>query len=475
MKPSKLHYSFLCWLLFFSFSAYAQNKDKVNDSLFTMLKTNINAQNSDAVYALLSDDFKAKFSNDKVVTILKTNLYPMGEIKETSFIASKDGVSCYKTVCANAVLEFKIGADDAGKIAHMQFLPYKEPVATKNHTVPSDNPMRTMLDKRIDSIARNYINKVSTVGLSIGVVKNGNTYTYGYGATAKEGGRIPNADAIFEIGSISKTFTATLLAYYAVDRKVSLTDPITKYLPDSVAANKNLQQVTLRMLANHTSGLPRLPSNLPLTEAAMANPYKDYDHAKLFDYLKNCELSSTPGEKYAYSNLGAGLLGAILERVSHKTYDQMVVDVICRPLGMNNTMQHIGSAYKERLVKVYNDKAEPVMMWDMDALAGAGALRSSANDLLIYAQANMMKDAGKLSQAMDLTHGITYDKEITIGLGWHMGKNGNDNYLWHNGGTGGSSSYMAFSPDNNIAVVVLSNSTENTDAVGQDIFKLLDR
>ncbi len=472
MNTSSLRFLFLC-LFLFGTSAHAQNKDKVNDSLFAIVKNNINAQNGEALYALLSDDFKAKLTKDAFEGILKTSLYPQGVVKETSFVDSKDGTSNYKTVCANAVLLFKIAADDAGKIAHMQFLPFKEPVADKNYTVPSDNPMKTALDKRIDTIARKYINKVRTVGLSIGIVKNGNTFTYGYGATAKDGGRIPNANTIFELGSITKTFTATLLAYYAVDRKVELTDPITKYLPDSVAVNKNLQQVTLRMLANHTSGLPRLPSNLSLTDATMMNPYKDYDKAKLFAYLKNCELSSAPGEKYAYSNLAAGLLGTILEKVSGKTYEQMVTDIICRPLGMNNTMQRIGAAYKDRAVKVYNDKAEPVMMWDMNALAGAGALRSATNDLLVYAQANMMKDAGKLSQAMDLTHGVTYDKEVAVGLGWHMGKNGADNYIWHNGGTGGSSSYMAFSPDKSIAVVVLSNSTEKTDAVGQDIFKLL--
>ncbi len=454
-------------------SASAQSKEKLNDSLFTIVKNYVNLQNGDALYAMLDDDFKAKFPKETFLLVLKSGLYPLGAIIQSSFMEIKDGVSSYKTECTNAMLQFKIGADKDGKIAHLQFLPYKEPVANKSYTVASDNPMRTALDSEVDDVARRYINKVNTVGLSIGVVKDGDTYTYGYGATAKDNGHIPSPDAIFEIGSITKTFTATLLAYYVEEGKVALSDPITKYLPDSVAANKDLQKITLQNLANHTSGLPRLPANLLLTAATMADPYKGYNKEKLFAYLKKCELASVPGEKYAYSNLAAGLLGTILEGVSGKTYEEMATDIICKPLHMNNTVQHPDAKQKEQEVKVYNDKGEPVQMWNMDALAGAGALRSSLHDMLQYAQANMKEKKGSLSKAMTLTHHITYDKEMTIGLGWHMGKTKDDNYIWHNGGTGGSSSYMAFSPEKKIAVVVLSNSAESTDAVGLDIFKAL--
>ncbi len=469
----KLSFCFLVVVLSFNMSASAQSKERLNDSLFTIVKNYINVQKGDALYAMLDDDFKAKFTQETFTTVLKSGLYPLGAIIESSFMEIKDGVSSYKTECTNAMLQFKIGADKDGKIAHLQFLPYKEPVANKSYTVASDNPMKTALDSQVDNIARAYVNKVNTVGLSIGVVKDGDTYTYGYGATQKENGHIPGPDAIFEIGSITKTFTATLLAYFVTEGKVSLSDPITKYLPDSVAANKSLQQITLQMLANHTSGLPRLPSNMLLNAATMVDPYKDYDKEKLFAYLKKCELASVPGEKYTYSNLAAGLLGTILERVSGKTYEEMVTDIICKPLHMNNTVQHPDAKQKEQEVKVYNDKGEPVQMWNMDALAGAGALRSSLHDMLLYAQVNMKEKKSSLSKAMTLTHHITYDKEMTIGLGWHMGKTKDDNYIWHNGGTGGCSSYMAFSPDKKIAVVVLSNSAESTDVVGQDIFKAL--
>ena len=451
--------------------SYAQNNQEANESVFRKVKGYVNARNDDSLYALLNDDFKARFDKAKFSGILKNNLYPMGAIEKTTLISYGEGVSNYKTVCAKAVIEFRIGTDKTGKIYTLQFLEYKEPAATKNYVVATDNPMRSALDSQVDKIAGNYINKVSTVGLSIGILKKGVTTIYGYGETAKGNNHVPGPDAEFEIASITKTFTGTLLAYYVLEHKISLSDPITKYLPDSVAANRNLQQITVQMLSNHTSGLARIPDNM--LDADMLNPYKNYNRQKLFTYLKNGTLQSVPGEKYAYSNLGAGLLGTILEGISGRSYEQMVTDIICRPSGMANTYQHPDAKQKVRQVSVYNEKGEPVIMWETDALAGAGALRSCTHDLLLYSEGNMKKDGSRLSGAMELTHHITYDKEMSIGLGWHKAEVAGMDCYWHNGGTAGSSSYIGFVPAHNIAVVVLSNAAERADAVAEGILKIL--
>jgi len=124
-------------------------------------------------------------------------------------------------------------------------------------------------------------------------------------------------------------------------------------------------------------------------------------------------------------------------------------------------------------VAVYDDKGKQVMMWDVSALAGAGALRSTVTDMLLYAEAGMKKDKTDLSAAIMLTHHITYDREMTIGLGWHQQKMSGIDCYWHNGGTGGSSSYMGFIPDRNLAVVVLSNAAEHVDAAAEEILKAL--
>ena len=447
----------------------AQGAKEMNETVFAEVKTLINSKKPDALYALLNDDFKAKFNKETFTGILNTNLYPLGAIKEYTFISFSDGVSAYKAVCNSAVLEFKIGTDPTGKIAHLRFLPYKEPATEKTFTVASSNPLVTALDKHVDAKARPYINKVNTVGLCIGIIKDNAATIYGYGETVKRNKKIPDAYSIFEIGSVTKTFTATLLAYYVSEGKVALSDPITKYLPDYVTANMELKAITLEMLSNHTSGLPRIPDNLLGGNTDMLNPYKSYDEKMLFSYLKNCKLQSEAGTQYAYSNLAAGLLGVILEHISGTTYEQMVIDIICKPLGMVNTKQHLNTDQIQ--AAVYNEKGEQVVMWDMDALAGAGALRSTVHDMLKYVQANMNEDNSSLSKAIQLTHKVTYHKEMSVGLGWHLDEISGTTYYWHNGGTGGSRSFVAFMPDKKIAVVVLSNCAEDADDVGKSILK----
>jgi len=346
-----------------------------------------------------------------------------------------------------------------------------EPVGDKTALVATSNPLKSEIDKKIDTVARTYIQKANTVGVIIGVLNNGQINTYRYGETIKHSGKLPDADNFFEIGSITKTFTATLLAYYVNEGKIKLSDPITKFLPDSVKANPELQSITLLNLCNHTSGLARIPDNLISHAADALNPYKDYTKELLYTYLKTCKLESKPGEKYAYSNLAVGLLGSILENVSGELFSQMVRDIICKPLGMFSTDQYLNPLLMPRSVQVYNANGQPTEAWDFDVLAPCGALKSTLNDMMLYAKANLHPGADELSKAIELTHKITFNKDVKIGLAWHVIKVDGVEYYFHNGGTNGSSSFLAFNPEKNIAVVVLSNAAESTDALGTGIFE----
>jgi CubicO group peptidase (beta-lactamase class C family) len=340
----------------------------------------------------------------------------------------------------------------------------------------TNNPMQSTLDKKVDSVARSFIDSGKTVGLSIGIITQGKMYPYGYGETKKGNKIVPDANTIFEIGSITKTFTATLLAWYVNEGKISLSDPITKYLPDSVAANKNLEGITVQMLSNHTSGLPRVPLNVFLDkEHDPANPYKHYNKQKMFSFLKACKPMSKPGEKYSYSNYAVGLLGVLLENMDggDSTYEQLVRKHICEPLKMFNTVQHLSLEQAYRHVSVYNEKGEQVLQWDCDAISAAGALHSSSNDMLLYAKANMASDHTTLGKAISLTHNITFEGDIPVGLGWHYGRDKEHPIIWHNGGTGGSSSFMAFSKGKQYAIIVLSNSQNKVDAVGVELLRYL--
>ena len=455
-------------------SAQSRQQQKV-DSVFEQVKKYFNEKNADAIYNMAGTDFQKELSIDAFDEVANKQLFPLGQIKESTLISFvNNSTATYKLKFETVTLQLLTSLDDRSKLQLFLFQTYTEPVANKTALVPTSNPLRSETDRRIDSVARTYIQKANTVGLLIGIIDKGKTTIYSYGEPIKRNGKLPNKDNFFEIGSITKTFTSTLLAYYANEGKVKLTDPITKYLPDSVAANPELRSVTLLSLSNHTSGLPRLPDNLIDHATDAQNPYKDYTKQLLYDYLKTCKLNSKPGTQYVYSNLGAGLLGVILENISGKTFEQMVKEIICKPLGMQSTAQFLNPLLSPRFAQVYNAAGEVTEAWDFDALAALGALRSTMNDMLIYTKANMHPGNDPLSKAIDLTHHITFSKDVKIGMGWYMITVNGVDYYSHNGGTNGSSSFLAFNTEKNLAIVILSNANESTDALGAGILKKIE-
>jgi len=463
----------LCFINLIIPSAFAQSRQQQKvDSVFQEVKKYFNQKNADAIYNMAGADFQKELTIDAFNDVTGKQLFPLGGIKESSLISFvNNSVATYKLTFASMTLQLLMSLDKRDKLELFLFQEYREPAADKTGLVASTNPMVSDMDKKVDSVARTYIQKSTTVGLRIGILKNGTVTTYGYGETIKGNGKIPNDDTFFELGSITKTFTAIVLAYYVETGKVKLADPIIKYLPDSVAENPELRSITLLNLVNHTSGLERIPDNLIPHATDPLNPYKDYNLKLLYQYLKTCKLKSKPGEQYAYSNLGVGLLGSILEGVSQKLYEEIVRDVICKPLGMFSTDQYLNPLFLPRFVQVYNAQGQPTPPWDFDVLAACGALRSTMNDMLIYAKANMYPGTDMLSKAIEMTHRVTFTKDVKIAMAWHIITVNGVDYIFHNGGTNGSSSFLAFNAEKNLAVIVLSNAAESTDAVGTEILK----
>jgi len=468
----KLLFAFL--LLFglsLTTSAQSRQQQKV-DSVFALVKKYFNQKNADAIYNMAGDEFQKELSINSFNEVAAKNLFPLGEIKESLLINFvNNSTATYKLKLSSVTLQLLMNLDKRDKLQLFLFQPFTEPVGNKTALVPSSNLLRSETDKKIDTVARQYIQKANTVGLCIGVVDNGKISTYAYGTTIKDVAKLPNSDTFFELGSITKTFTATLLAYYVNEGKVKLTDQITKYLPDSVAANPELKLITLQQLSNHTSGLARMPDNLVNHAADPLNPYKDYTKQLLYTYLKNCKLESKPGDQYGYSNLGVGLLGSILETVSGQPFNRMITDIICKPLGMLSTNQFVNPLLAPRFAQVYNTNGTATPAWDFDVLAPCGALKSTLKDMLIYAKANLNAGNDQLHKAIALTHQVTFGKDVKIGLGWHVVVVNGISYYFHDGGTYGSSSFLAFNLEKNLAIIVLSNSAENTNSVGVEILK----
>ncbi|MFI5159220.1 MAG: serine hydrolase domain-containing protein, partial [Sphingobacteriales bacterium] len=429
--------TFIILLSFINVNAIAQSIEQhKTDSVFQLVKVQFNAKNADQLYALTGSRLKRDLIIETFRNICNNQLFVLGDIKESSLISFENNkVATYKlTFSTGQVLQLLMSLDKNDKLEVFLFQPYKKAEGAKMTIAASSNPLKTIDDKRVDTAARTYMQKANTVGLSIGISKNNKISYYEYGETVRGNGKLPTSSTLFEIASITKTFTATLLALYFNEGKVKLTDPITKYLPDSVAANPALHAITLEELSNHTSGLPSLPSDFFTHLTDTLNPYKNYTKRLLYAYLKTCTLNSEPGEKYAYSNMAVGLLGDILEHISGKTFEQLVTENITQPLQMSSTVQHITPLLKPRFVSVYNDSGKHTEAWDFSALAPCGSLKSTINNLLLYAKANMVKNNTRLSKAFELTHQVTFNKDIKVALAWHIIKVDGVEYYFHNGG-----------------------------------------
>ncbi len=265
---------------------------------------------------------------------------------------------------------------------------------------------------------------------------------------------IRNERSVFEIGSISKVFTSILLADYVINGKVSLDDHINDYL--EITINNNISP-TFRELSNHTSGFPRMPSNFLLGSLFNRdNPYKNYDEEKLEEFLsEDLELENEPGEKSAYSNLGAGLLGYSLSKVSGMDYQSMLEETIFNPYEMSNSTTKRNEV-NESLVSGLDKKGNPTSNWDLNALVAAGGILSTSEDMAKFAVAQFDTTNSVMNLAREVTFSIS--PTMYIGLGWHIiYSNAGDTLYWHNGATGGYRSSMAVDTDKRNAVIILTN------------------
>jgi D-alanyl-D-alanine-carboxypeptidase/D-alanyl-D-alanine-endopeptidase len=303
-------------------------------------------------------------------------------------------------------------------------------------------------------------------GIIIGVLDDKGAKVFAKGVCENGQTAAVNGDTVFEIGSVTKVFTALLLQEMVEGGEVALNDPIGKYLPTSVKApTRNDRQITLEDLATQTSGLPRMPDNF--APKGGNNPYADYTVEQLYDFLSSCQLKRDIGSEYEYSNLGVGLLGHILALRAGTNYEALVVRRICDPLQMSSTRITLTPELKARLAPGHDAGGDTVANWDFPTLAGAGGLRSTANDLLKFLAANLGLTNSSLTEAMTATQQPRHSTGTLrkIGLIWQIQTASGT--IWHNGGTGGYHSYIGFKKDPPRAVVVLANSENDIDDIGR--------
>jgi D-alanyl-D-alanine-carboxypeptidase/D-alanyl-D-alanine-endopeptidase len=317
------------------------------------------------------------------------------------------------------------------------------------------------LSERVEKAARDRIAAGIHQTLIFGVVDGDHSEVVAFGTL--DDGKAPDGDTVYEIGSITKTFTATLLARAVLAGRVTLDTPVAQLLPDFKIPSRGAKEITLGEIATQHSGLPRLPSN-QLPKDGL-DPYADYDAAKLKAFLAGYQLPRDPGATYEYSNLGFGLLGYALAQSEHTTWSAMTDETILKPLGMTMSGAVLSDAMRAHLAPGHDNLGNAVKNWDFDVLAGAGAIRSTANDLLRYLKASMGIDPSPLAAAMKLAQAplSEMNKTSRIGLAWMTSRTG---IIWHNGGTGGYRSYLGFTADRQHGVIILSNTAVDLDDLG---------
>jgi CubicO group peptidase (beta-lactamase class C family) len=322
----------------------------------------------------------------------------------------------------------------------------------------TDEEIRAVLQDRIDRAKQ-------SVGIVVGLVDDKGVRVITYGKPRQDSKQPLDGDSVFEIGSVTKVFTTTLLADMVERGEVSLSDPVSKYLPKTVKTpTRDGKEITLFDLATHTSGLPRMPTNL--IERDPKNPYADYSVDQLYEFLSGYTLTRRIGEKYEYSNLGVGLLGHVLALRAGTDYETLVRNRISQPLKMENTRIKLTPEMLRRLATGHNKMLEPVANWDLPTLAGAGALRSTVNDLLKFAAANLGLTNSTLLTAMQKAHQPYETDMMYVGLGWDIMGKGDAELIWHGGRTGGYNSFIGLNKKNRKGVVVLSNATNDITDIG---------
>ncbi|HEY2485894.1 MAG TPA: serine hydrolase domain-containing protein [Candidatus Binataceae bacterium] len=334
--------------------------------------------------------------------------------------------------------------------------------------------MQAVLNQDLEqALKRGALSPGTSAGVAIGVVRGGTRRVFAYGAA--------RTDSIFEIGSITKTFTGLAMAQLIAQGKIRLDEPVRELLPSGAVAKPPGAEITLLDLITQHSGLPRMPDNF--NPADPSNPYRDYRPANLYQFVAQHGVAKPADAAFLYSNLGVGLLGQALADRAAMPYANLLNEEVTGPLRLRDTVVSLSPEQQQHFIQGHDPDHNPSHAWDFDALAGAGAIRSTAADMLTYLEANLHpekqpQNASANGRTLPVALAQSHELRAEAGPGMQIAfawlyESATGTY-WHNGATGGYSSYAFFNPSCDCAAVVLMNTTISNrgsfaDRLGQHI------
>ena len=462
-----------------SLNAKAQLADlKTHDIVKDSIVSRYNRQDYRGIYDLADSSFKAGVSEKDMIAFLQ-NYSGLGKIASSSLLKQSDEGLEYRLQCPYKSIQLTLGVRNKNSYTKFGLDLYRLPAIRTRTNFKSDNPLKTELDSTVQKAVTKYMSNENVAGISIGVISDGNSYSYNFGEMKKRTNQLINNKTIYDIGSIAKVFTGILLANAVVENKLKLDDDIRKYLNGNFP---NLQydgtSIKIVHLANLTSRIPSEPTIgksgiTPLNEQFTSK----FDDETLSGILSSIVVDTLPGTKREYSNFAPYVLSKILERVYGMTYEELLIKYIANPYKMRQTRITLSKNDKKNYAQGYSMDGTEVPYWKNDVVSPAGGIRSTVSDMLLF----MKEQLNTNNKAAQLSHQLTFGTESDgngRGLFWGISRTKSRNHLrWtHNGSSNGFSSQIWMMPEINAGIVILTNNGNYTDeAINSEILVALYR
>jgi CubicO group peptidase (beta-lactamase class C family) len=339
----------------------------------------------------------------------------------------------------------------------------------------SDNPKLTAMDLLVDSVVRTFMESPENCGISLAVSVNGQDFFYNYGEVRRQSDTPVSRHTIYESGSVGATFCAALLAKAVEENKINLDDDIRLYLPEKLPALQyERKPIRVRHLASHTSGLPHIPENLIVQQSDYAEDLlKTYSKENLYTYLQTFSPAQEPGSTFAYSACGLVVLACILEEVYHSSFDKLVQEKLCQPLGLQNTGLYVTEMQLQNMASGYSSTGDPVPSQNLGIFSAAAGLKISAADALLYLKAHLPAEIAWTALVKKQNFSAPRQQ---VGLLWYIKKTKQGNTLFYqSGGNEGYAGFTGFIEEKKCAVVVLANSDTNLEYMAISLLNYLQR
>ncbi|MEM6722973.1 MAG: serine hydrolase domain-containing protein [Bacteroidota bacterium] len=313
-------------------------------------------------------------------------------------------------------------------------------------------------------------------GISIAVYHEDSTFFFDYGEKVKGVDQSPDPNTVYEISSVTKVFTATLVNLLDQDGVLDLDDPVEKYIED-IELRFEDQPVRIRHLLNHTAGLPKQPFNFGSREKDPSNPYAFYAQSDLKHFLQQYNPVKAPGNEYQYSHVGYAILEWIIELASNESYETLLQRYIFQPIGLTSTSVDLNENMLARLAQGYDVSGDPTKPWNFMTYAGALGLKSTTQDLIRFAEA-LLNEQGPyhpiLLTMLEETVSTPVER-VEAGMAWHLAETRKNfpRLVLHSGVSDGYQAYLAIIPEKKTAIAVLSNSEHSQKGLGGFILQLL--